>query len=43
MSLLTILFLGFCTLIVVCQLIPAVILFTGMINGIISFRKRSKV
>ncbi len=31
MSILTVLFLGLCSLIVVCQLIPAVILFCGMV------------
>lgn len=34
MSLLTVLFLGFCSLIVICQLIPAVILFTGMVKAL---------
>jgi len=36
MSFLTMLFLGFVALIVVCQLVPAVILFTGMVKGLFS-------
>ena len=34
MSLLSVLFLGFAALIVVCQLIPATILFIGMIKAL---------
>ena len=34
MSFLTVLFLGFISLIVVMQLVPAVILFTGMVKGL---------
>lgn len=40
MSFLTVLFLGFIALIVVCQLIPAVILFSGMVKGL--FTKATK-
>lgn len=40
MSFLTVLFLGFTALIVVCQLIPAVILFSGMLKGL--FTKSTK-
>lgn len=36
MSLLTVLFIGFFTLIVVFQMVPAVILFAGMIKGLFS-------
>ena len=34
MSMLTILFLGFCSLIVICQLVPATILFIGMLKAL---------
>jgi hypothetical protein len=40
MSILTILFLGFMSLIVVFQLVPAVILFTGMVKGLFSARSK---
>ena len=40
MSILTILFLGFMSLIVVFQLVPAVILFTGMIKGLFSTKQK---
>jgi len=39
MSILTTLFLGFVALIVVCQLVPAVILFTGMMKAL--FQKQT--
>lgn len=41
-SLLLILFLGFFALIVVFQLIPAVLLFGGMIRGLLSQEKKRK-
>jgi len=40
MSILTILFLGFTALIVVCQLVPAVILFVGMMKGLFSTKSK---
>ena len=36
-------FLGFCALIVVAQVIPAVLLMTGMVKGIVSVVKNEKV
>jgi hypothetical protein len=36
-------FLGFCALIVVAQVIPAVLLMTGMVKGIVSVVKDEKV
>ena len=42
MSFLTVLFLGFVSLIVVCQLVPAVILFTGMVKGLLSAKSTKK-
>lgn len=38
MNLLTLLFLGFCATIVVFQLVPATILFVGMMRGLFSKR-----
>lgn len=42
MNILTILFLGFCALIVVFQLVPSVILFIGMMKGLFSAREAEK-
>jgi len=36
-------FLGFCALIVVAQIIPAVLLMTGMVKGLVSVVKEEKV
>ncbi len=36
-------FLGFCALIVVAQIIPAVLLMTGMVKGLVSVVKDEKV
>ncbi len=36
-------FLGFCALIVVAQVIPAILLMTGMIKGVVSVVKDEKV
>jgi len=36
MSLLTMLFLGFTALIIICQLVPATILFVGIVKGLFS-------
>jgi hypothetical protein len=36
-------FLGFCSLIVVSQIVPAVLLMTGMVKGVISVVKDEKV
>ena len=36
-------FLGFCALIVVAQIIPAVLLMTGMVKGLVSVVKNEKV
>jgi hypothetical protein len=36
-------FLGFCALIVVAQIIPAVLLMTGMVKGIVSVVRDEKV
>jgi len=38
MSLLAMLFLGFCALIVVMQLIPAILMFCGMVRGLTSIK-----
>jgi len=43
MSLLTMLFLGLCALIIVCQLIPATILFIGIVKGLFSARKVKEI
>ena len=40
---LVVLFLGFFALIVVFQLVPAIILFTGMIKGLFSSDKKAQV
>lgn len=42
MNLLTMLFLGFCATIVVFQLVPATILFVGMMKGIFSAKTVSE-
>ena len=42
MTLLTTLFLGFCAVIVVFQLVPATILFVGMVRGLFSKTKADK-
>ena len=42
MSLLGYLFLGFFALIIVSQLVPAAILFCGMIKGVLSTRREEK-
>lgn len=34
-------FLGFCALIVIAQLVPALLLLTGMIKGLLSFKTKS--
>jgi len=36
-------FLGFCALIVVAQVIPAVLLMTGMVKGVVSVARNEKV
>ena len=36
-------FLGFCALIVVAQVVPAILLMTGMVKGIVSVVKDEKV
>lgn len=43
MSILTLLFLGLTAMIVVFQLVPAVILFTGMIKGLLSAKSNKKL
>ncbi len=43
MSLLTTLFLGFCAIIVVFQLVPATILFVGIVRGLFSKAEAIKV
>lgn len=43
MSFLTILFFGFLSLIVVMQLVPAVILFVGMMKGLFGKSKTHKI
>ena len=43
MSLLTVLFLGFTALIVVCQLVPATILFIGMIKALFGKQESTKL
>ncbi len=43
MSFLTILFLGFVSLIVVMQAVPAVILFVGMMKGLFGKNKAQKI
>jgi len=43
MSFLTILFLGLCALIVVCQLVPSVILFVGIVKGLFSAEETKEI
>lgn len=42
MNLLTMLFLGFCAIIVVFQMVPATILFVGMIKGLFSAKEANE-
>jgi len=43
MSFLTVLFLGLCALIVICQLIPSVILFIGIVKGLFSAKQTKEI